>query len=321
MPWALLDGVINGNTTFGVQLDMAVAKDRLLSRTIVGSAWHNLASTSTCSTTFLESLMPENPQELLAQLEGFMYSLMDAATGGSIESSEYREMRAMLLSTPHLQQKLPEFLRPCRDPGAFWEFIKEKFGTYRDRRTYLRNQFEPLLVPLEEQVLTGKMPADQAVSAVLASVNSEYVHSDWLEALDLRQTDPDGAIRAARTLLESVCKYILDESNVPYREGQLDLHGLYSQATKQLNMHPTQHTEKVFKQILSGCISVVEGLGAMRNRMSDAHGKGRRSVKPLPRHAELAVNLAGSMATYLIASWETKRQSTGATEAMEANSA
>jgi hypothetical protein len=27
-------------------------------------------------------------------------------------------------------------------------------------------------------------------------------------------------------------------------------------------------------------------------------------VKPAPRHAELAVNLAGSMATFLIATWE-----------------
>jgi len=31
-------------------------------------------------------------------------------------------------------------------------------------------------------------------------------------------------------------------------------------------------------------------------RLGDSHGKGRSPVKPAPRHAELAVNLAGAMA-------------------------
>jgi hypothetical protein len=52
---------------------------------------------------------------------------------------------------------------------------------------------------------------------------------------------------------------------------------------------------------------VVEGLGALRNRLSDAHGKGTAGVKPAPRHAELAVNLAGTMATFLVATWEARR--------------
>jgi hypothetical protein len=57
----------------------------------------------------------------------------------------------------------------------------------------------------------------------------------------------------------------------------------------------------VFKQILGGCSAVVEGLGALRNRLSDAHGTGKSAVKPAARHAELAVNLAGALAVYLLA--------------------
>ncbi|MFM6080401.1 MAG: abortive infection family protein [Dolichospermum sp.] len=34
--------------------------------------------------------------------------------------------------------------------------------------------------------------------------------------------------------------------------------------------------------------------------MSDAHGRSMNDAKPAPRHAELAVNLAGSMAIFLI---------------------
>jgi hypothetical protein len=59
---------------------------------------------------------------------------------------------------------------------------------------------------------------------------------------------------------------------------------------------PHQHQEKLFKTMLGNCQSVVNSLGALRNKIGDAHGSGRRSIKPKPRHAELAVNLAGAMA-------------------------
>ncbi|MYG04596.1 MAG: abortive infection family protein, partial [Acidobacteriia bacterium] len=69
-----------------------------------------------------------------------------------------------------------------------------------------------------------------------------------------------------------------------------------------------QHTEPVFKNILGNCQSVVGNLAAIRNKLGDAHGQGRRQVRPRPRHAELAVNLAGSMAMFLISTWSERRQ-------------
>jgi hypothetical protein len=45
----------------------------------------------------------------------------------------------------------------------------------------------------------------------------------------------------------------------------------------------------------------------LENRLGDAHGQGKRPLKPLPRHAELAVNMAGSMASFLLATFEAKR--------------
>ena len=55
-------------------------------------------------------------------------------------------------------------------------------------------------------------------------------------------------------------------------------------------------------------VSVVEGVGALRNRHSDAHGKGASGTKPAPRHAELAVNLSGTMATFLLQTWEARKK-------------
>jgi len=105
------------------------------------------------------------------------------------------------------------------------------------------------------------------------------------------------------TRLDSVCKHILDEAGISHSDKD-ELPKLYYETAKQLNLAPEQHQEKVFKQILGGCQSVIQGLGTLRNKLSDAHGKGKQAIKPSPRHAALAVNLAGSMAAFLVATWE-----------------
>ena len=53
---------------------------------------------------------------------------------------------------------------------------------------------------------------------------------------------------------------------------------------------------------------MVEGLGTMRNKLSDAHGRGKRPVKPSARHAALAVNLAGATATFLVEPWNERQK-------------
>ena len=70
---------------------------------------------------------------------------------------------------------------------------------------------------------------------------------------------------------------------------------------------PSQHEEKVFKQILGSAQGVVGGLGSVRNRLSDSHGKGRAAAKPAPRHAALAVNLSDSIAAFLVETWEARQ--------------
>jgi hypothetical protein len=140
------------------------------------------------------------------------------------------------------------------------------------------------------------------VTAASAKLDTAGINDVWQKALDRRHEDPEGAITAARTLLESVCKHILEECGVEYSEKD-DLPKLYGMASKELNLAPSQHTEKAFKRILGGAHSVVDRLANLRNRLGDAHGQGKRPVKPLPRHAELAVNMAGSMASFLSATF------------------
>jgi hypothetical protein len=237
--------------------------------------------------------------DLLDCLERMKLLLVGRATGGEPDPAEYAQLRRILLGDPRLAAKVPRFLKVCTNLADFWSFIKEQSPSYQGRRDFLREALHPAFSMLEA---TGR-PADEAVSAVLAAVDSEHVREAWRKALERRDADPDGAITAARSMLESVCKHILDEEGVDYEE-HADLPALYGKVAAQLRLSPAQHTEQLFKQVLGGCQTVVNGLAAVRNRLGDAHGKGGRGLKPSPRHAELAVNLAGSMATFLISTWE-----------------
>jgi hypothetical protein len=179
----------------------------------------------------------------------------------------------------------------------FWEYIKAESPSYAGRREILQTAFVPSLEYLER---LPQGPADDALSLALAVVDSVHVQQAWRKALERRSTDPDGAITAARSMLESVCKHILDRLSVPYDDKKDDLPALFGRVAEQLDLAPSQQLEQLFKQTLGGCQTVVNGISAMRNQMGDAHGKGQGGVVPEQRYAELAVNLAGSMAVFLI---------------------
>src|SRR3954462_665374 len=90
--------------------------------------------------------------------------------------------------------------------------------------------------------------ARAAVSEALDVFNSSYMHEVWTKALARRESDPEGAVTSARTLLESVCKHILDSANKDFREGT-PLPRLYADTAKVLDMAPSQNLAPVFNSI------------------------------------------------------------------------
>lgn len=161
------------------------------------------------------------------------------------------------------------------------------------------------------QKINAAIPAADSISSTLSAFNEEDIHKGWQSALAHQDSDPRRAITLARTLLEDVCKYIITEAGQAYAEKD-DLPVLYKRLSSILNLAPDSHTEQIFKQILGSCQSIVESLGSLRNKLSDAHSIGPLRAKPLPRHAELAVNLSGTMALFLIHTWNSRKSATPA---------
>jgi hypothetical protein len=241
-------------------------------------------------------------ETLLDLVLRFRNGLVAVATGGSFDGGDavYQDLRRSLANQPRVKGRLPAFVRRCDNLAQFWSFIKQEVTGYQPRRDYLWNAFKPLADYLEAD---ERSPGAEAVTAALGAFDAEGVQAAWRKALDRRASDPEGAITMARTLLETVCKHVLDDSKTPYPD-DADLPKLWASAAAVVNLAPAQHQEKVFKEILGSCQSVVNSLGAVRNRVGDAHGQGRKPIRPKPRHAELAVNLAGAMAAFIVATWQ-----------------
>lgn len=152
-------------------------------------------------------------QELIEKVEQLQILLISQATGGKEDENEFARLRNTILTNPALEPYVPRFLKTCRNLAQFWQHIKSMFGTYTERREYLWGQFSPLLQQLEGSALA---PSDELVSQRIGEIDAAHVHAAWMKALERRTSDPEGAITSARTLIESVCKHILDQAKPDY---------------------------------------------------------------------------------------------------------
>lgn len=228
----------------------------------------------------------------------FIEGLISRATGSFFGDQDYYLARKKLIENQILNGILPDWVKTKRTLDLFWTFIKGRYETYAERREFIWNEFEPVLAFLDSR--------SNSTLEVNIAFDEAYIHSIWQKALDRKTIEPEGAITLARTLIESVLKHILDEQNIDFNVSA-ELPELYKEVAKSLNLAPENHQEQIFKQILSGVVGIVGGLGALRNKLGDAHGKSKRNVKPSERHSELAVNLAGAAALFLLRTFkETK---------------
>jgi hypothetical protein len=243
---------------------------------------------------YLEHEIPSSRTEQARMLEGL---LIARATGGTADEGVYQYLRQEFMADSALCELLPAFVRTYRNLSAFWPYIQREAERYAERREIIGKAFTPLMDVLEGR---NTAPGDKVASDALETFDVDGVHAVWAKAIARRNTDPEGAITVARTLLETVTKRILDECGEIYSDND-NLPKLYANAAKVLNLAPNQHTEEPIKAILGGAMNLVNGIGTLRNRLSDSHGRGGElPVRPSTRHASLAVNTAGAIATFLV---------------------
>jgi|GEM_PF-1715090 len=120
------------------------------------------------------------------------------------------------------------------------------------------------------------------------------------------EKDYDGAITNARSLVEDVItKDIYKQITGEELKSKGDLVKDYNEMRNLLNLAARKDVEDSFKQITSGLSSIINGIAAIRNKMSDGHS---RDVKPLKHHAKLVVNSAKVAVDFLYDVLEYQKQ-------------
>ena len=242
--------------------------------------------------------------DLGTALETMKKGLVAHSTGGRMDEQVFEQVRKLLVSDPRLRGQLPPFLQKCRSTDEFWGFIQPKFETYKERRVYLAEQFNPLLDALEQGTLTGTTAVALTAEVTASDRLTQEFISSQIQKCDakLSAQDFDGAITNARSLVEAVLREMEHRLTGVKPATGGDLVKQYKRVQKLLNLDPSDkrmHTP--LQQVLTGLASITTGLAGIRNAMGDAHA---HSYKPEGHHARLAVNAAKTLVDFLFQTYE-----------------
>jgi len=161
-------------------------------------------------------------------------------------------------------------------------------------------------VQLVEQGRSGAVVS--AVAAKAAMIDFDTVQRDIQRALKSADDDPEDAVTAACSIIESVCRSILIELNLGL-PAKKDIDGLVKAVQEPLNLSPgrTDLPDEIaadVRQVLGGLTSTAKGVGSLRTHAGDAHGRERGFKRVDGRIARLAVHSASTLALFLIETWE-----------------
>jgi hypothetical protein len=143
----------------------------------------------------------------------------------------------------------------------------------------------------------GTAPVTEIFGSTTLSLPN--VKADFERALSSIESDPEGAITSACSTLESVAKSILYGLGKQYTKYQ-SIQPLIFATLRELTLAPDQYSEAEIKRILGGLVNIAAGIGVLRTKYGDAHGRGTQFAQLLPRHARLAVNAASTIGLFLL---------------------
>jgi hypothetical protein len=163
--------------------------------------------------------------------------------------------------------------------------------------------------------LDGTFAASTQLANTVDTISFDTVQRDLDRAMASAQTDPEDAVTSACSTLESVCRSILVELNLPL-PAKKDIQGLYNAVKEPLglaqgrdDLNPAFASD--IRTILGGLQTVVQGIGSLRTHAGDAHGREKGFVRIDTRIANLAIHSASTVALFLIETWQRKHPTRG----------
>lgn len=157
-----------------------------------------------------------------------------------------------------------------------------------------------------ERIEGASSVVSQTANNLKKKFSSEYMSKQIELMLSMQATNPTNAIGAAKELIESCCKTILDALGITWSKTD-DVPQLTNKTLDALNLLPanTQSTDQgtdAIKAILGNLRSIPSKLAEIRNPFGSGHGKSASFKGLEERHAKLAV---GNSITFVDFVWNT----------------
>lgn len=152
----------------------------------------------------------------------------------------------------------------------------------------------------------GSSAPSRSLAELIKGRDIPSIDAEFNRALANVNSEPREAVSAACNILESIFKtYIADEKLG--RPQKQDLQNVWKVVRSDLGFDPGSLEDDDLKKILSGVLSVVDGIGAFRTHASSAHGQGRKIYNLKPRHARLAIHSAHTIALFVLETWDERK--------------
>jgi hypothetical protein len=123
--------------------------------------------------------------------------------------------------------------------------------------------------------------------------------------------DPAAAIGSSKELVESTCKFILDDYGIAYGKSD-SLLDLYRATANALNINReavpgSRKGSEASQRILQNLATAVQSMAELRNELGLGHGKTSNSPA-LERHARLSFNAARTVVEFVLQTWHQRQR-------------
>lgn len=262
---------------------------RALARIIAGDAAHGHET-------------PLSPYRTHAKLDEFFSEDLALTTAGPIEGSRSSKTEAWLKAfngKPEMALLLeaavrrPDFMGTELSPDDAVAHLNE----------YLAHDGLSLVRYGKKFVLRSTGGVELPAPTGGASVLSDAYVREQVEKCDakLAQSDLEGAITNARTLLEAVLGELELRLVGVRNDYKGELPKQYKAVTKALRLDDERpELNDRFKDVIRGLVQAVNGLASLQNKISDRHARTR---KPAPHHARVVVNAVKTITVFLVESY------------------
>ena len=183
------------------------------------------------------------------------------------------------------------------DPG--------KDGQNRIRRALAKNGISYQLNGIV--LRSGTSPSSRTLAEILKSGDLSAVDKEFERALSSVESDPPAGLTAASSIIEALCKTYIEDRVLQLPTKQTIMN-LWKVVKSDLNLDPSSVVSNDLKQIFSGLITLIDGIGSLRTHAGSAHGRSPSTLEITSKEARLSIHAAHTLAVYVIEVWQERKK-------------